>query len=303
MVSDVPPPNRWIPYLPQLRLLAQVTHWELLRRWSLSEVWRLTLASGGTAIAKWGRGSMRRELEVYHQLLAPLGIPRPTLYETATDSDTMVMLMEDLGARTADTSSIAEHILEAARELAVIRRRAQRNVTSIDPALRVRYTTTPETLLADLDHVEKALDETADQSSVLRSVRERLPEWLAHLYASAPITLVHNDYLPKNLMVVGGRIIPVDWSNASLGAHLGDLYCLAAEGKQHDIDSSRIVGAFQSVAAVPDIDWQLSVGGICWLLQGIRWVVGEGSEAVPSSREWIPDMLSDLSQCVIHASA
>jgi hypothetical protein len=39
---------------------------------------------------------------------------------------------------------------------------------------------------------------------------------------------------------------------------------------------------------------QLVTGGLCWTMNALRWVVETGVHAVPVSREWIDELVTDL---------
>ena len=67
-------PERLSAYYPIIPLLNEVTEWSLLRKWSLSEVYRVTLKSGETRIIKWGGQEMASEATIYRQLVRPLQI-------------------------------------------------------------------------------------------------------------------------------------------------------------------------------------------------------------------------------------
>jgi thiamine kinase-like enzyme len=132
----------------------------------------------------------------------------------------------------------------------------------------------------------------------LRDALEILPTHLNRLYKELPVTLTHNDYNPKNLMVVDGTIRPIDWSNAYLSPHMGDLYCLLREGEQAGVESAPIIEAYQSVARDRDLEWQISLGGLCWLIHGLRWVTEEGIHTVPGTASWVAPMMVEIQTCL-----
>jgi hypothetical protein len=42
------------------------------------------------------------------------------------------------------------------------------------------------------------------------------------------------------------------------------------------------------------LDWQLRIGGLCWLIKTLRWLVYGGTDIIPGSDSWIPDLLKDV---------
>lgn len=68
-------------YHKMIPMLDKVTEWSVLRKWSLSEVYRVTLTTGETRIIKWGGSEMAREAEIYRHLVHPLQIKAPCIFE------------------------------------------------------------------------------------------------------------------------------------------------------------------------------------------------------------------------------
>lgn len=44
---------------------------------------------------------------------------------------------------------------------------------------------------------------------------------------------------------------------------------------------------------IDDLNWQLRIGGLCWLIKTLRWLVYGGTDIIPGSNAWIPDLLHD----------
>jgi len=42
------------------------------------------------------------------------------------------------------------------------------------------------------------------------------------------------------------------------------------------------------------LDWQLRIGGLCWVIKTLRWLVYGGTDIIPGSDSWIPDLLKDV---------
>ena len=145
------------------------------------------------------------------------------------------------------------------------------------------------------DHLLTLLKRQTDLLQQARTVLAKHLESLAH---RTPITLLHNDYHAKNLMIRGGRIVPVDWSNAYLGHHLGDLYCLVQEAVDYGIEATVLIEAYFSEAddaLEPAFhQWQVAFGGLCWSVRMLRWTVDQGVRIIPGAEAWIPNFTRSI---------
>jgi hypothetical protein len=74
-------------------LLNRVTEWSLLRKWTLSEVYRVKLATGETRIIKWGGSEMAGEAGIYRDLVHPLQLKAPQIFEFVQLKGSGVMIM------------------------------------------------------------------------------------------------------------------------------------------------------------------------------------------------------------------
>lgn len=62
----------------------------------------------------------------------------------------------------------------------------------------------------------------------IRAMTHRLEQ-----LSSEPGTIVHGDFQARNLLhSPGGGIVTIDWSDADVHPHLGDLYLLLREGRR-----------------------------------------------------------------------
>ncbi len=119
-----------------------------------------------------------------------------------------------------------------------------------------------------------------------------------------PYTIVHGDFHTKNLVHDRGSITPVDWGSAYLSPHLGDLYSLICDAtdvldddavqelKDLYVQRTTELGGEDQTAI--SLEWQLLIGGLCFDLRSLCWVVEEGIHSVPVSESWIDDLVSDI---------
>lgn len=288
--------ERLAAYRPIVPLLDEVTEWSLLRKWSLSEVYRITLKSGETRIIKWGGQEMAREASIYQQLVGPLEIKSPRIFDFYEWNNSAIMVMEDAGRDNLEQRPEPGLFVEAARELARLRKNASTNLKiNLSTELIRSYTVSASdflTLLNDLLQSNRLLG-----NKLLLRLQDTFPHELHNLYQAYPLKLVHHDYHAKNLLIQGDGILPIDYSNAYLSPHLGDLYCLITEAHAWgNVPREELLFAFcdEAGADVERIEWQVTIGGICWLMKTLRWLVFGGTDTIPGSEAWIPDLMNDL---------
>jgi hypothetical protein len=280
---------------------------ELLRRWGLSEVWRLGL--GGSApcsvVVKRGTGEMAEETRRYRELVVPLGLPAPRLLAASGGGrdEPAVLVLADAGPDDLERRPTAAGYREAVRTLARMRTTAAGRLAQA-PALGagLRRSTA--------DFAEIARRAAAGLAAVRPDLAGELDAPTATLLdrldrpsARPPdgqVTIVHGDFHAKNLVHGDdGAIVPVDWPGAYLHTHLGDLYCLLREARKHgiadDVAASTLPGVFAREAGIDPgtVGEQLVTGGLCWTLMALRWVVEEGVHAVPESAGWIGELVTD----------
>ena len=280
-------PN-WLELIADSLKPAKVVGVDPLREWSLSQVFRLTLDDEGrTLIAKRGiptKGST--ELEIYQECLIPLAIDAPTVFASYASDSEYILLMEDLRGTDLEQQPSKSAFLDAARTLADIRASTDR-IGKISASNLQRHLLTKDQLLLDFDYVIGHAG--SEHRDALGGHINSFSRHLDRLYQEVPPTLNHNDYHAKNLLHVSGRIVPVDWANARISPHLGDLYCLINEGNDQPISREALIGAYRSglkdQGMQEDItDWHLDMGGLCWSVHCLQWILEFGLDAIPISK-------------------
>ncbi|MEK5240320.1 phosphotransferase [Paenibacillus sp. FSL L8-0470] len=288
-------PTCFSAYYTLIPLLNEISEWSLLRKWSLSEVYRATLRTGESRIIKWGGSEMAGEAEIYQELVHPLQIKAPHIFEFIQLKGSGVFIMEDAGKRNLEQQPEPEYFLEASRELARLRVRATANLRMLPRKTIEAYSVSMSGFLQLLDDLLKS--NTLEENRVLLKVEKVLPLHLEKLYQMVPTSLVHHDYHAKNLLIQEDGIMPIDWSSAYLSPHLGDLYCLITEAhtfcnlSKEDMISAYLEG---TNLHINHLNWQVRIGGLCWLIKTLRWLVYGGIEIIPGSEAWIPDLLNNV---------
>lgn len=287
-------------YVPLGRGAKPVRGWRL-RAWGLSEVWRLELTGGKgpkTVIVKRATGGMAAEAARYRSLVVPLGLPAPRLLASVggEGDGAVVLVLTDAGTHTLEQRPSAEGYGEAVRALARMRAAASRRLTRQDRAPApvrdaARFAESARVAAAGVARLRPRLAGALDGPA----------RWLAaHLDDTAPPTVVHSDFHPKNLVLgPDGAVTVVDWPLAYVGGHLGDLYCLLRDARKaglaEQVGVAALPGVFARAAGLPPggVLSDLAVGGLCWTVQALRWVVEEGVGVVADWPQWLDELVAD----------
>jgi hypothetical protein len=267
----------------------------LLRGWTVSEVWRIHLAgvTRKSVIAKRGLGELSGEAQIYQELVVPLGIATPRLIAAGGPG---VFVLEDLGGDNLEERPTAEGYEEAVRVLAGMRAESARRLAR-DPALGAHHRRSDADLVAT---AERAAAATArlrpDLAGALDEPIQALISCLGRL-TGEPATIIHGDFSGKNLLhTPGGGIIAIDWSDAYVHAHLGDLYLLLREGERQGIVRMEALPELFAHEAGTDprtVTDQMRTGGLYWTLKSLRWIAEVGVHEVPIMRDWIDELVTE----------
>lgn len=242
-------------------------HPELLRQWGSSEVWRLSYGLR-SVIAKRGTGAQAGEEAAYQQYVVPLGLPAPELLYAGDG----VIVLADVGRVTLEQEPTADGFLAAAELVARIHGAPVAGPSGFPPSRA-------KELAGRID-----LDPGP------------LVEGLERLHEDAPLGVVHGDFVPKNLVTDGTRWTAVDWPLAHLAPHLSDLYTLIRDAVALGYDRGPIVARYVEASGTDPflVDRQLLVGGACFCLLAVTFVLEEGVRTIPGSSEWIAPLLAEL---------
>jgi hypothetical protein len=253
-------------------------HGELLREWGSSEVWRLSYGLH-SVIVKRGTDGQADEAEAYARFVVPMGLPAPTLIHRHRDGAAGVLVLADVGRLTLEQEPSAEGFLAAAELVAEIRSRPVSQVSEFPP---------------------ERVKELADRIGRIGFDLSPLTEALAGLHREAPTAVVHGDFVPKNLVTDGEHWTAIDWPGAYLAPHLSDLYTLIRDAVALGHDRGPIVARYLDVSgADPDlVERQLLVGGGCFYLVALRFVIEEGVRTIPDSVRWIDPLIAELEDVV-----
>jgi hypothetical protein len=268
----------WFPPGPVLQATGapsvDALHGELLRQWGESEVWRLSYGLS-SVIVKRGTGSQSGEAAAYDRFVIPLALPAPELLSAADG----VLVLADVGRVTLEQEPSTDGFLAAAALLAEIR---------------------GTTVTGESDFPPTLVKEVAARIGRIEFELEPLIEALTALHREAPVRVVHGDYEPKNLVTDGSGWTAIDWPLAHLAPHLSDLYTLVRDAVALGHDRGPIVARYVEAAAADPflVDRQVMVGGACFCLRALDFVVNEGVRVIPGSADWIDPLVAELEDLV-----
>ncbi|MEV4260233.1 phosphotransferase [Kribbella sp. NPDC049584] len=253
-------------------------HGELLRQWGSSEVWRLSYGLR-SVIVKRGTDGQADEAAAYERFVVPLELPAPALLHRHRSAEAGVLVLADVGRVTLEQEPSAEGFLAAAELAAMIRSREVSQPSEFPP---------------------ERVKEMADRIGRIDFDLSPLTEALAALHRDAPAGVVHGDFVPKNLVTDGVRWTAIDWPGTYLAPHLSDLYTLLRDAESLGHDRAPIVAHYIDAAGtnLSLVERQLLVGGGCFYLVALRFIVEEGLRTIPDSVNWIDGLLAELADIV-----
>jgi hypothetical protein len=256
----------------------EALHGELLRQWGSSEVWRLSYGLR-SVIVKRGSDGQADEAAAYERFVVPMELPAPGLIHQARDGDAGVLVLADVGRVNLEQEPSAEGFLAAAELVATIRMRSVGGTSEFPP---------------------ERVKELADRVGRITVDLGPLTDALAELHRVAPTAVVHGDFVPKNLVTDGTRWTAVDWPLAYLAPHLSDLYTLLRDAVALGHDRGPIVARYLDAAGTDPfvVDRQLLVGGACFCLRALAFIIDEGLRTIPDSKNWIGPLLAELEDLV-----
>lgn len=253
-------------------------HGELLRQWGSSEVWRLSFGLN-SVIVKRGTDGQADEAAAYERFVVPLKLPAPALIHRYRSDGAGVLVLEDVGRVTLEQEPTADGFAASAVLLATIRKRPVGGPSEFPP---------------------ERVKELADRIGRIGFDLGPLTEALAGLHRVVPVGVVHGDFVPKNLVTDGTRWTAIDWPGAYTAPHLSDLYTLIRDAVALGHDRSPIVAHYLDAAGGDPalVERQILVGGGCFYLVALSFIVEEGLRTIPESAGWIEGLLSELEDVV-----
>ena len=248
---------------------------ELLREWGSSEVWRLSYGPR-SVIVKRGTDNQVAEASAYERFVVPMGLPAPSLIHLERQDDAVLLVLADVGKVNLEQQPTIDGFLAGADLLASLRSKPVPGPSEFG--------------------FERLEDLVGRLDAPLGHVVEVVGPALAALHEVAPLAVVHGDFVPKNLVTDGKQWNAVDWPAAYVAPHLSDLHTLVRDAVALGIEGEPIVARYIDAAGTdPDlVRRQLLVGGVCFSMLALSWIVDEGLRTVPESKDWIDPLVVEL---------
>jgi len=242
----------------------------------------------------------QREIEIYRRLLAPLEIG-PSLVGSKIDatSDSYWLLLEHVEALRLTEVGELTAWAASARWLGTLHACLETVVN--EPLHRAAG-------LMECDRhwyrvwMDRALHFFASDDPAPSRLGRSALQWLAQRYdrvvehlASLPPTLIHGDFYPSNVLVIGPpddpRPCPLDWEAASIGPGVLDLAALSAgdwsEQNRRDLVAAYAAGAGSNLASCA-IGESLDFAHIHLAVQQLGWF-GRRRRPAAHARDWLSD--------------
>ena len=275
VVADHPAVTACLSAMPD-HLVAGV---EPLKESKKTSVFRLRMDDGAAVIAKrtW-REAAERERVIYREILVNHPVDSIGFLGYAEDDDPEMawILVEDAGDEPFDATS-AEHREAAARWLA--RLHTSTAALAPHPALEDRG---PDHYLRVLRRGRSSIEKhycnasfSADDLRVLKEILHKQYEieaqWpdIEHVCSRLPTTLVHGDFVGKNIRVRRDReglsVFPFDWEVAGRGVPVTDLANISAAAY---VETASDAWAGLSVE---DVEVLANIGWVFRLLEWVSW--------------------------------
>ena len=240
---------------------------------------RLLLKRGGThSVPTYGhRGGVPYEAEIYRSVLASLPASTPSYYAAESDpatGETSLFIDYIDGASRLEFSD-PEFIVHAARWIAAFHRLNELRAEDLAHVVH-RYD-----LSYYMGWANRTQQHANGQNFAWLPDVVRAFEALAEELVQPPLTVIHGEYYPKNILVKDGNIIPVDWESTALAAGEIDLVSLSegwpAQDKKdceaeyrHERWPTGAPAAFERRLAIAEVYLLFR-----WLGDRPEWAIGE----------------------------
>ncbi len=244
---------------------------------------RKLLAKRGSACIEpsYGhRGGVPYEAEVYRRLLEPLDTSAPRFYDVQHDPATgeTTLVIDYLENATRLRSTVPPPMVDAARWAAAFHRVNEPRAAELEGAIN-RYDAGYY-----LGWMRRALKLSPYWHRPWLQALSHHFEALAREMITAPVTIIHGEYYPENVLACDGVIAPVDWESAAIAMGEIDLATLTEDWSQEDDSAckSEYRRARWPEGAPVEFERRLALARLYllfrWLGDRPEWVTGERAE-------------------------
>jgi hypothetical protein len=169
------------------------------------------------------RGGLNYEANVYKQVIEPLQLPTVRLLGAAGTKHGTAWIAVEYLADALLIKSDPDAITHAAEWIGEFHRRNETRVTA--PALQFLTTYTAEYYRGWADRTLQFARRYLRDCRQVEYVCAAFDRAIADLLA-APLTIIHGEFYPSNVLWHRSMVYPVDWETAAIGAGEIDMACL-----------------------------------------------------------------------------
>jgi aminoglycoside phosphotransferase (APT) family kinase protein len=261
---------------------------------------RKLLAKRGSAVADpaYGHhGGVPYEAGVYCVLLQPLDTSVPRFYGVQRDSATgeTTLWIDYLENATRLKSTVPPPLVEAARWAAAFHRLNESRASGLEGAINIYD------VPYYLGWMRRSLEfSPAWHGPWLRALSRHF-EALAEEIAAAPITTIHGEYYPENILAHDGVIAPIDWESAAIAMGEIDLASLTEDWSPEDNMACQLAyrRSRWPEGAPDEFERRLTLARLYlmfrWLGDRSEWVTGERAEGQFANLRRLAEQLGVLS--------
>ncbi len=231
------------------------------------------------------RGGVPYEVEVYRHVLAGLLLPVPRFYGAyrppATDDVWLMLQYLDQGSRVTKGPQ-PESVLQAARWVGSFHAANEARISR--PELSFLKTYDAEYYLGWVRRTLRFAGEVRPNLGWLGSLCKRFEECIGILL-SPPLTIIHGEFYPHNILISGGRVYPIDWESAAIASGEVDLAALTEAWEPSDVRQCQLAyrQARWGEATPRDFERRLDAARLylCfrWTGEQPEWTLSEGNRS------------------------
>jgi len=173
------------------------------------------------------RESVAYEADVYQHVLQPMQLPLPEFYgiHKGDSHDKVCLFIEFLekAVRLAQTDEPEAVIAQAARWIGNFH---AVNETRVEcPSLQFLNVFDEEYYLGAIHRAYRFAGDLHQKFPWFSTLCKRFEKIIPEL-CTTPVTVIHGEFYPKNIMTQNGQVRPVDWQTAAIGPGELDLVAL-----------------------------------------------------------------------------
>jgi hypothetical protein len=240
------------------------------------------------------RGGIEYEAAVYRHIIQASRLSKPTFYgayTAANDGDTWLIIQFVDGGERVNRSPDPRALILAARWIGQFHAETAQQINNTALNLHRYHNDYYAGWLQRMMMFSKPLH---SRFPWLGTLFKRADRFIA-LLLDAPLTIIHGEYYPKNVLFHEGSIYPVDWESAAVAAGEIDLAALVEGWPAQQVRACEIVyrQARWPNGPPPEFTWALEMAR---LYLHCRWLGDRAEWTTDAESLWRFDALYSISQ-------